>query len=295
MEERKLTAGILKRFREELVRRDRSDATVEKYMHDVRSLAVWLDGGAVTPERVLEWKKELTGRFKPGTVNGKLAAANALFAFAGWGDCRLESLKVQRRAFREDARELSREEFYRLVNAAGRLGKERLLLLLEAIAGTGIRVSEVKYLTVEAARQGVAEIALKGKIRTILLPGKLCRKLLQYARKQKKRLRRDFSHQKREADEPETDLGGDEGAEQKSRGPARQGLPPQPPAPVCADVLPGDAGRGQTGGRPRAFEPDNDADLPDFDRRRAPEGAGKAETHQLDGRNILSQNKGQNL
>ncbi|HIR60388.1 MAG TPA: tyrosine-type recombinase/integrase, partial [Candidatus Faecivivens stercoravium] len=185
MEERKLTAGILKRFREELVRRERSAATVEKYMHDVRSLAVWLDGGAVTPERVLGWKKELTGRFKPGTVNGKLAAANALFAFAGWGDCRLESLKVQRRAFREDARELSREEFYRLVNAAGRLGKERLSLLLEAIAGTGIRVSEVKYLTVEAARQGVAEIALKGKIRTILLPGKLCRKLLQYARKQK--------------------------------------------------------------------------------------------------------------
>ena len=104
----------------------------------------------------------------------------------------------------------------------------------------------------------------------------------------KNRLRRDFSHQKREADEPETDLGGDEGAEQKSRGPARQGLPPQPPAPVCADVLPGDAGRGQTGGRPRAFEPDDDADLPDFDRRRAPEGAGKAETDQLDGRNILS-------
>ena len=86
MEERKLTIGVLKRFREELVRRERSAATVEKYMHDVRSLAVWLDGGAVTPERVLEWKKELTGRFKPGTVNGKLAAANALFAFAGWGE-----------------------------------------------------------------------------------------------------------------------------------------------------------------------------------------------------------------
>ena len=104
MEERKLTIGVLKRFREELVRRERSDATIEKYMHDVRSLAVWLDGGAVTPERVLEWKKGMAGRFKPGTVNGKLAAANALFAFAGWGDCRLESLKVQRRAFREDAR-----------------------------------------------------------------------------------------------------------------------------------------------------------------------------------------------
>ena len=124
MEERKLTIGILKRFREELVRRERSDATVEKYMHDVRSLAVWLDGGAVTPERVLEWKRELTGRFKPGTVNGKLAAANALFAFAGWGDCRLESLKVQRRAFRGDARGLSREEAVELLNRYWEGGEE---------------------------------------------------------------------------------------------------------------------------------------------------------------------------
>ena len=185
MKERRLTASVLNRFRQELLRRERSAPTIEKYLHDVRTFAVWLDGREVTPEAVLAWKRELVDQFKPGTVNGKLAAVNALFAFAGWPDCQARSLKVQRRAFRDNARELTKEEFYRLVATAERLGKDRLALLLEAIGSTGVRVSEVKYFTVEAVRLGRAEIALKGKIRTILLPGKLCRKLLKYARKQK--------------------------------------------------------------------------------------------------------------
>ena len=185
MKERRLTASVLNRFRQELLRRERSAPTIEKYLHDVRTFAVWLDGREVTPEAVLAWKRELVDQFKPGTVNGKLAAVNALFAFAGWPDCQARSLKVQRRAFRDNARELTKEEFYRLVATAERLGKDRLALLFETIGSTGVRVSEVKYFTVEAARLGRAEIALKGKIRTILLPGKLCRKLLKYARKQK--------------------------------------------------------------------------------------------------------------
>ena len=185
MKERRLTAAVLNRFRQELLRRERSAPTIEKYLHDVRTFAVWLDGREVTPEAVLAWKRELVDQFKPGTVNGKLAAVNALFAFAGWPDCQARSLKVQRRAFRDNARELTKEEFYRLVATAERLGKDRLALLFEAIGSTGVRVSEVKYFTVEAVRLGRAEIALKGKIRTILLPGKLCRKLLKYARKQK--------------------------------------------------------------------------------------------------------------
>ena len=193
MKERRLTAAVLTRFRQELLRRERSAPTIEKYLHDVRTFAVWLDGREVTPEAVLAWKRELVDQFKPGTVNGKLAAVNALFAFAGWPDCQARSLKVQRRAFRDNARELTKEEFYRLVATAERLGKARLALLFEAIGSTGVRVSEVKYFTVEAARLGRAEIALKGKIRTILLPGKLCRKLLKYARKQKSLPARSFS------------------------------------------------------------------------------------------------------
>ena len=185
MEERRLTAAILKSFQAELLEQERAPATIEKYMHDIRTFYSWLGSREVTPETVHEWKKSLTERFSPGTVNGKLAALNALFTFTGWTDCRARSLKLQRRAFRDDARELTRDEFYRLVATAERLGKDRLALLLEAIGSTGVRVSEVKYFTVESARLGRAEIALKGKIRTILLPGKLCRKLLKYARKQK--------------------------------------------------------------------------------------------------------------
>ena len=113
------------------------------------------------------------------------AAANQFFAFQGWEDCKIKALKLQRKLFRDDRRELTREEYERLLTAAHSLGRERLALLLETICSTGIRVSEVRYITVEAARAGKAEIALKGKLRTILLPGKLCRKLKKYARAQK--------------------------------------------------------------------------------------------------------------
>ena len=114
-----------------------------------------------------------------------LVSLNAFFRYAGWQECRVKLLKLQRRMFREQARELSREEYGRLLRTAHAQGKERLALLMETICATGIRVSELQYITVENAERGRAEIALKGKIRTILLPAKLCRKLLKYAKKQK--------------------------------------------------------------------------------------------------------------
>ena len=122
---------------------------------------------------------------QPATINGKLAALNKFFAFLGWIDCQVKYLKVQRRMFRSSGRELSRKDYTCLVETARALGRERLALLIETICATGIRVSEVRYITVEAAQKGQTEIALKGKLRTILLPGKLCRKLIKYARKRK--------------------------------------------------------------------------------------------------------------
>ena len=127
----------------------------------------------------------LVARYRPGTVNTMLVSLNRFFAFLGWYDCQVKTLRIQRRLFREESKELTREEYGRLVSAAQSSGRERLELLMETICSTGIRVSEVKYITVEALAQGRAEISLKGKIRTILLPGKLCRKLLKYAKKQK--------------------------------------------------------------------------------------------------------------
>ena len=161
-------------------------ATREKYLRSIRAFAAWLGDGSVTKDAVTEWKAELVEqRQAPSTVNTALAALNGLFHFLGWEDCRARFLKVQRRIFREPERELTRMEYDRLLAAAESIGDARLALLMESICATGIRVSEVKYLTVEAASQGRAEVSLKGKIRTILLPAKLCRKLLKYAKKQK--------------------------------------------------------------------------------------------------------------
>ena len=168
-----------------LRREEHAPGTVEKYLRDIRAFAAWLDGRPVTRELAAEWKVHLlaTGHV-PGTVNSMLAALNSLFRFLGW-DIRVKFLKIQRRMFRDQSRELTRKEYDLLVSTARAEGKERLALLMETICATGVRVSEVKYLTVEAARQGRTEIALKGKIRVILLTGKLCRKLLKYARKNK--------------------------------------------------------------------------------------------------------------
>ena len=165
---------------------ERSSGTIEKYLRDVRAFAVWLNGRIVTKETAAGWKEHLLDRhYAPVAINSMLAAINAFFRFVGWEDCRVKFLKIQRRMFREASRELSREEYDRLLSTAHTLGRDRLALLMETICASGIRVSEVRYITVEAARQGQTEIALKGKIRTILLPDKLCRKLLKYARHKK--------------------------------------------------------------------------------------------------------------
>ena len=186
MNERKLSASILTAYDRWLRQEERADATREKYLRSIRAFAAWLGSAAVTKDAVTEWKSQLVERHQaPSTVNTALAALNGLFRFLGWEDCRAKFLKVQHRIFRAPERELTRAEYARLLAAAQSSGDTRLALLMESICATGIRVSEVKYLTVEAARCGRAEVALKGKIRTILLPAKLCRKLLKYAKKQK--------------------------------------------------------------------------------------------------------------
>ena len=184
MSERWVSRDALDAFVRALRREERSDATVEKYRRDGEAFAAWLGGRPVTKEAAAGWKAALAAEgLAPATVNAKLAAVNRLLTFLDCPECRVKPLRLQRRLFREEGRELTRDEYDRLVAAAAARGRGRLALLLEAICATGIRVSEVRYLTVEAAARGRAEISLKGKVRTILLPGKLCRKLLKYARK----------------------------------------------------------------------------------------------------------------
>lgn len=186
MEKRTLTAGQARAFAKHLRREERAEATVEKYVRDTEAFMAWQSHKGVTKESVLAWRERLleTG-LSPVTVNAKLSALNSLLQFLGWEDCRVKFLKIQRRAFRESSKELSREEFGRLLETARNQGRERLELLLETICATGIRVSEIRHITVETAGRGMAEVRMKGKIRVILLPPKLCRKLLKYAKKQK--------------------------------------------------------------------------------------------------------------
>ncbi len=169
-----------------LRREERSQNTVEKYLHDIRCFCRWLADREVTKEQVGAWKEYLAANGRAAvSVNSCLAALHSFFAFAGWEGMRVRYLKIQRQVFRDTSKELTREEFARLVQTAQAQGSHRLALLLETICATGIRVSEVKYITLEAVNRGQADISLKGKIRTILIPGKLARKLQKYARKQK--------------------------------------------------------------------------------------------------------------
>lgn len=140
----------------------------------------------VDKEAATGWKTWLVKQgYAAVTVNAMLSSLNGFFCFQGWKECRVKYLKIQRRTFRDQGRELTRAEYERLLEAAGKEGNVRLALLLETICATGIRVSEVKYITVEALRRKRADISLKGKIRTILIPGKLCKKLASYAKKRK--------------------------------------------------------------------------------------------------------------
>ena len=135
---------------------------------------------------LVEWKEQLTAAYAPATVNSMLTAANGFFAFMGWRDLSLRLLKIQKTIFCDESRELTRAEYIRLVEAAGGEGNQRLSLVLQTICATGIRVSELRFITAEAVSVGRAEIFNKGKRRVVFLPDKLQRLLKKYLREQKK-------------------------------------------------------------------------------------------------------------
>lgn len=174
---------LISNFRTMLVADEKSAATVAKYMRDVYAFAAYVGLGAlVTKEVAVAYKQSLMEQYAPSSVNSMLAAVNRFFKEVGWYDCLLKSLKIQRQAFRARERELSREEYHRLLCAAQTRGDNRLYLLMQTICATGIRVSELRFITVEAAQRGYAMVNLKGKMRKVLLPVALCQKLKRYAR-----------------------------------------------------------------------------------------------------------------
>lgn len=178
-----VTQKSLEAFRCYLVESEKSRATVEKYLHEVRALGHFLAGKALSKAAILAYREQLQSIFKSSTINAKLSAINSYLEFMQLPLCKVRLLKIQRSAFIEEKRELTAAQYHRLLSAARSSGKERLYHLMLTIGSTGIRVGELCYITVEAAQSGSVELYLKGKCRTILLPQELCKKLLAYARK----------------------------------------------------------------------------------------------------------------
>lgn len=180
-----ITEENITNFKNWLHAEERSAGTIVKYTRDLHRLSDWMNGREITKELLTEYKEYLTqSSFEPITINSVLAVINTYCRYIGL-NIRLIFLRIQRRLFRDESKELKKDEYEKLIRAAEDKGDYRLALLMETIGATGIRVSEVQYITVEAAKAGRTQISLKGKIRVILLAKKLCRKLLEYARKQK--------------------------------------------------------------------------------------------------------------
>ena len=165
---------------------ERTDATVQKYTHDLRALRAYLAERPLTKAAVIDWKQALVAQFAPSSVNSMLAVVNGYLRFMGWPELCVKPLKIQRSAFLDEGKELTKAEYARLVRAAQRKENERLALVLQTICATGIRVSELKFITVAAVQSGKAQIHNKGKFRPVFLPESLRRLLKNYIRKEKK-------------------------------------------------------------------------------------------------------------
>ncbi len=185
MNKRRITSADIAAFREELILTEKGAATVEKYARDAAAFAAFADGGTITKMTVIAYKERLQKTYAPRSVNSMLASVNSLFAFLGWHDLKVRSLKLQQRVYCHEEKELTKTEYARLCRAAKHRHNERLHLILQTICGTGMRVSELRYITVEAAKRGEATVRCKGKTRTVFLVKELKQKLLRFAAKQK--------------------------------------------------------------------------------------------------------------
>lgn len=172
---------------------ERSPSTVKQYAREIRAFFDFIETGRMAAETemqrdftkkdVIDYKEMLKSRFRPATVNVKIAAVNSFFTFAGRPELRVKQVRIQKRAYCDKCSELTKAEYERLIEAARRRGDERLALIIQTICATGIRVSELSYITADAVRRGEAVVELKGKIRVVLISGKLRKALTRYMKK----------------------------------------------------------------------------------------------------------------
>ena len=182
MKGRILTKSLLEMFREHLILEERSSATIEKYCRDVSVFTAYVDGAEISKELAIAYKNKLKDDgYAVRSINSMLASINSLFAFLGWHDLKVKTIKIQQQIFCPEEKELTKAEYLRLVNTAKAKHNERLCLILQTICGTGIRVSELQFVTVEAAKRGEATVSCKGKTRSVFIVRELQKKLLRYA------------------------------------------------------------------------------------------------------------------
>ena len=182
---RKITNELIENFKIDLIEEEKAQATIEKYIRDILAFVGWLSGRTVEKQTVLEYKQKLIEKYAPASVNSVLSSLNRFFAFAQWFNCKVKSIKIQKQVFAKQERELTKAEYDRLLAAALHKDNKRLYLLMQTICSTGIRVSELKFITVEAVKAQKAIINLKGKTRSVFLPDMLCKMLLRYIKEEK--------------------------------------------------------------------------------------------------------------
>lgn len=178
---KQITDNELQKFRIHLENEEKANSTVKKYIRDLTAFAEWLGNDALCKEKVIEYKEFLKERHAKTSVNSVLAALNAFFEYNKLYELKVKNLKIQQHIFSSHDKELTKAEYTKLLNAAKQMGNRKLFLLMQTICSTGIRVSELKYITVTAVKKGYADIECKGKSRTLIIPESLCRLLNLYA------------------------------------------------------------------------------------------------------------------
>jgi len=180
-----ITNVLIESFRDYLVNEEKAPATIAKYVRDVQALVDWLSTPELDKPTVLTYKAHLMDTYVPTSVNAAISSLNSFFVFCEWYDLRVKNLKIQRQVFASRDCELTKSEYERLLRAAQAKKNQRLYLLMQTICSTGIRVSELRFITTEAVNRGRAEIRCKGKHRTVFLPSALCKLLKQYLKEAK--------------------------------------------------------------------------------------------------------------
>lgn len=175
-----ITNERIQKFKQYLIEEEKSDNTIEKYIRDVYTFALWLQDGETDKTVVLEYKKKLMEHYAPASVNSILSSLNSFFTFNEWFDFKIKTLKIQRQIFSSKDKELTKAEYERLLTAAKNKKNKRLYYLMQTICSTGIRVSELKFITVDAVKSGQATINCKGKMRIVIMPKQLCKMLKEY-------------------------------------------------------------------------------------------------------------------